>query len=656
MYEAKGRWYGGNLIRWFNGVLQGWGGWDIMRYSGGAISLGEAVRGMYVWRRNAGAPVLALGTATKLWIFGTSALTDETPAAFTTGNESASQTSGAFGTGSFGAGLFGVGDEAQDALTEAQSWQFDNWNEDLIAWAYSDKRILYYDSSAASCAALTNAPTDCSGVFVTNENFIMALGPSANPRRISWPDREDPTNWTPGADNFAGFLDLKSKGRVLAGRASSVENLVWTDTDLFAIPFVGGEFTYAPIHRGQATLISRRAAVTFDDKAAWMGDGSFYIYDGEVRPIPSEVADYVFKDLNKTQASKIHGFTRSKFQEIVWHYPSATSLECNRFVVFNWQYGFMYVGDLERSAGVDAEIHGYPIAADSFGVVYRHEIAGSAYKAYADVVSRVEEYSEANAETEMIVGAVGFISDAIIGGQTFDTDGGLITSIEFYLKKTGSPTGNATASIYALDSTDLSVAQATGSPLATTGNFDVSTLTTSYAWITFTFATPFVLPAGAYAVVVSYNGGDSSNHIRMKADHIVTGAPVATHEGRGIYFEDSPAQWGFPSADFPFRINGYAVEELGPYAESGPFELGVGDVVMDINEYIPDQNTLGAVNLTVYTSYFPVETETANGPYAAANPTPIRLNARQVRIRIDQVENGWRFGTPRFDVEPGGLR
>jgi hypothetical protein len=481
VYDAKGRWYDGNLVRWFNGVLQAWGGWQEMTHSGGDFDVNEPVRGMHAWRRNSGSPLLALGTPTKLYVFGTTTLADETPVGFTTGDADASQTSGAFGTGAFGAGPFGVGDEAEDTLTEANWWQFDNYHEDLLAWAYSDRKIYLYDTSAGTCAALTNAPTNCAGVVVTPENFVVALGPSGVPRRIKGADVDDPTVWTDEVDNFAFELDIKSRGRIVAGRATSRETLIWTDVDVHALRYVGGEFVYGAQQVGTASLISGRAMGVFDDKAVWMGDGSFYLYDGEVKPIPSEVADYVFSDLNRTQASKIHAVVLSKFQTVVWFYPSATSTECDRYVALNWIGGWMEIGQLNRTAGVDSGIYSYPIMADSGGSVYRHEVAGAGY---------------------------------------LDEDGDALT----------------------------------------------------------------------------------------------------------------------------------------PYAESGPTELGNGDVVMDILGYIPDEKSLGDVDLTLFTSYYPTEAETENGPYSAANPTSLRLNGRQVRLKITQVRPGWRFGTARLDLQPGGLR
>lgn len=652
IYKAMGRWFSGNLVRWFNGVFQAWGGWQKMFAAGAAINLNERVCGMFAWRRNAGSPLLALGTPTKLWVFGTSTIADETPGGFVTGLATAAQSSGAFGAGAFGAGPFGVGDEAEDTLTEANWWQFANWHEDLLAWAYSDRKIYLYDTSAGTTAALTNAPTNCAGVVVTPENFVVALGPSGVPRRVQGADVDDPTIWADLPDNTAFNLDIHSEGRIVAGRATSRETLIWTDVDVHALRYVGGEFIYGAQQVGRASLISGRAMGIYNDKAAWMGMRSFFIYDGEVKPLPSEVADYVFNDLNYTQASKIHCVPLQCFQELVWFYPSAASTECDRYVAYNWLLGHMYTGELSRTAGVDYGIYPqYPILADSFGAVYRHEILGASYSTLALLPTVRDSYSNFNTNGQLGAGGG---SNATRWAQVFQlATEALVTGCAFTLSKTGAPTGSLTMNIYNTDTQVIGTAQPTGSPIASATLADVTTLPVSPTTleVQLTFTTPVLLAAGVYAVDAEYSGGDASNYVRIQAHAEGAGA---SHPGESWWWIAGP--WTNGVADLMFKVFGRVVSLLTPNADSGPVELGAGDEVMDVSYYIPDENTLGAVNLSLLASRYPTGAETVVGPFTAANPTSVRVNARQVRLRIEQVLHGWRFGTPRLDVQTGEQR
>ena len=47
-------------------------------------------------------------------------------------------------------------------------------------------------------------------------------------------------------------------------------------------------------------IISSRAVVAQDTYAMWMGPNGFFVYDGFVKPIPCDLQDYVFKDLNRS--------------------------------------------------------------------------------------------------------------------------------------------------------------------------------------------------------------------------------------------------------------------------------------------------------------------------------------------------------------------
>jgi hypothetical protein len=65
-YQAKGRWFTGTLVRFFQGTIQPIGGW-VQRSLSGATILGTP-NAAISWRTNAGASFLAIGTSTNLYI------------------------------------------------------------------------------------------------------------------------------------------------------------------------------------------------------------------------------------------------------------------------------------------------------------------------------------------------------------------------------------------------------------------------------------------------------------------------------------------------------------------------------------------------------------------------------------------------------------
>ena len=102
---------------------------------------------------------------------------------------------------------------------------------------------------------------------------------------------------------------------------------------------------------------------------------------------------------------------------------------------------------------------------------------------------------------------------------------------------------------------------------------------------------------------------------------------------------------------------GFNYDGLPVYAETGPFRIGAGDNLAVITKMIPDELNLGDVTMTLKTRLYPNAAETAHGPYTLTNPTSVRVQGRQVRMRLDaNTQTSWRVGKFRFDVKQGGAR
>ncbi len=127
-------------------------------------------------------------------------------------------------------------------------------------------------------------------------------------------------------------------------------------------------------------------------------------------------------------------------------------------------------------------------------------------------------------------------------GQSFTGNGAVLYSARFLLKKTGAPTGNATAKIYAHSGSFGTSSIPTGAALATSATFDVSTLTTTYLNSTFPQLIDFRFTAGNaitltnatnYIVTVEYSGGSLGNTVDVGTD---TSTP--THAGNLSTFDN----------------------------------------------------------------------------------------------------------------------
>ena len=244
-------------------------------------------------------------------------------------------------------------------------------------------------------------PTVCRKVIVHNQNRItIAFGADAgdnqgvqDPLLIRFSDVEDPGVWYPTVDNFAGDLRISSGSQIVTAIETRQQILVWTDVSLHTMQFLGQPFVFGQTQvSNNTTIISPLSAVAVGDQVFWMGNESFYTFQGSVQVIPCSVKSYVFDNLNYLQRDKICAGVNSSFNEIWWFYPSAESEENDSYVIFNYVQNIWYYGSINRTAWIDLGVPQYPVAAQSTdntgNYLYSHESglndAGSALGAFIE--------------------------------------------------------------------------------------------------------------------------------------------------------------------------------------------------------------------------------------------------------------------------------
>ena len=102
---------------------------------------------------------------------------------------------------------------------------------------------------------------------------------------------------------------------------------------------------------------------------------------------------------------------------------------------------------------------------------------------------------------------------------------------------------------------------------------------------------------------------------------------------------------------------GYNYDNDTPFAETGPIAIGNGDNLMNVVELIPDELNQGDVTAKFKTRFYPNSAETTYGPFTMTNPTSVRFQGRQVRMRVEgNAAADWRVGIMRMDARQGGRR
>lgn len=375
-YDAKGRWYDTNLVRWLDGSLRPIGGWA--RWGTGTFT--GLARGAYAWTDDSGNRWFAFGTAAKLYVANSAAtICDITPSSgFSAGSASATLDLG-YGKGPYGSGPYGTARPDTGTIVLAGTWALDGWGQYLVGCMDGDGDIWEWQLATGTPAAqVANAPTGCVGLVVTQDRFLFALGAGGNPRKVQWCEQAVNTTWTPAATNQAGSFTLETDGEIRCGIKQPGETLILTSTDLWAARYIGAPLVY--VFRRVDTgcgVPGNRTAIRIGNRAVWLGRSGFYLYDGRVQRLRCDVWELYQERLATIQASKIFGWHNSEHSEACWLVPSGTSNECDFYIVWNYEedwWAFCDVGAFDRSCGVGPGTFQYPILCGTDGRLYQHEL------------------------------------------------------------------------------------------------------------------------------------------------------------------------------------------------------------------------------------------------------------------------------------------
>lgn len=182
-----------------------------------------------------------------------------------------------------------------------------------------------------------------------------------------------------------------------------------------------------------------------------------------------------------------------------------------------------------------------------------------------------------------------------------------ITKGKVYISKNGSPTGGVTLKLYNTEESEDNLFVPTGSVLATSISLDASNLSTSNQLIEFAFSPACRLVAGTYAMVVCYEGGDSTNFVNVGIDD-----SNPTHDEN--YVINSAGNWGAQTGyNLVFYIKG---TEFDPGSvTSVQYSYNTTPVLMD------------SVSENNYVTYFYLGANAANASWRKSVGQSITLSS-----------------------------
>jgi hypothetical protein len=239
----------------------------------------------------------------------------------------------------------------------------------------------------SSVVGANEVPAETMQIMLSqNDGHLLAFGCTpygggvADPLLIRWASQDNILEWEPDVINTAGFIRVSRGSKIVRALPTRQETLVWTDTHLYALQFLGTNDVFGlQEYADNISIMSSRSVVSASNVTYWMGKDKFYRYTGRVETLPCTIRNYIFQNINSEQYDQIVCGTNEEWNEIWWFYPDASTNWNNRYVIFNYLEGLWYYGTLERTAWLGNPSRGYPIAAstlaqdDGENLLYQHE-------------------------------------------------------------------------------------------------------------------------------------------------------------------------------------------------------------------------------------------------------------------------------------------
>jgi len=314
--------------------------------------------------------------------------------------------------------------------------------------------VLVSDASRFTFAFGCNDPT---GVYATT---------TQDPMQVRWSDQNTVATWIPSITNQAGGVRLSHGSTIVTAIQTRQEILVLTDAAIYSFQYLGAPYVWGnQLLADNISIVSPNAASVVNNVTYWMGADKFYMYSGRVETLPCALRQYIYGNINLTEAFQIHSGTNEGYNEIWWFYPSITGTTStgangtgtsgspnsliDRYVIYNhlertWYYGTLNGSTIRpRTAWLDSPLRAEPTAA----IGYTANDSSGQPSTYTNGAVVYHETTVDNNETSTPLAIESYVqsSDFDIGdGHNFGFVWRLIPDITFDGSTSAAPSTNFT--------------------------------------------------------------------------------------------------------------------------------------------------------------------------------------------------------------------
>jgi hypothetical protein len=277
-------------------------------------AMGERCRGVKFARKSDGSVQIFAGGATRLYLLNN---TDNTW-------EDVSQ-----------------GGAAYSPLVETDNWQFEQFNELVIAVQVNTAPQVFDLSTDTEFSDLGGTPPFASHIAVINR-FIILTGILSEPRRVQWCDLDAPTTWTAGV-GLADFEDMPDGGKCLSVSGTDAYGVVFQDESIRQFTYMPGSPLVFSITRLERVdpLFGKYAAMTAGGRVFYCSAQGFKMIAPGAAPIQigkERVDRTFFEDVDSGSLRLFIAAADPSATRVHWAYKSVAGQEglFDKILTFDW--------------------------------------------------------------------------------------------------------------------------------------------------------------------------------------------------------------------------------------------------------------------------------------------------------------------------------
>lgn len=322
---------------------------------------------------------LTAGTATSHSVNGDGTGTEYYPP-IPIGNSDESYGLG-YGQGKYGVGTYGTSKTSGNSRTFPRIWFFDRFGDFVMITPGNQGALYEWSGNTLTAPTITlNSPSNINYMFVA-DNTIVVFGNGGTENRITACDQGNRTVWTGTAQNQ--FFDAVESGaaRFIGALKLNGISLIFTEQQVYTFQQIGLPNIWQIDKLADVGMISPMGGCEVNGTAYWQGLANFYTWSGgTVSVMPSNlfpvttILKYTFNNINFGQKSKSFVWFNKQFQELRFHYPSASSNDPDSVAAVNLMDNSWWPDQETRTAAESpATLEQFPRLIDNGGILYQHE-------------------------------------------------------------------------------------------------------------------------------------------------------------------------------------------------------------------------------------------------------------------------------------------